>query len=434
VLHIVTAQDVMHLLQGAGVRVVRLDSGGPTAGSEADLLVPRVQKRLAAEALDRADWRFDVGNRGVWRVVRRASYGWDNGLAVHLHWGLPAAPLPSRALVRLERLLWDRVGPAESGFPPIDPAVQLVLASVQMARPGGRRARWRQVAADAAGNVSDWTDVAHVAEASRVPGSVRRALATLAAGAPLSQEENVRDRLWLVSDRLHHRIRSRRVKALVSGTPLLGRSVRRCRFAGIEVLVGSGVFRPMAVTEHMVEAVLEAIPAGEPTAMLEVGTGCGAVSLAIATERSDVDIHAADVSAAALRWARRNRRKLGAQVRFCRGSLLDPFSSRLERQAAVVAGNVPYIPAKREQPATGDTPGAILGCGDDGLGLVRRLSLDARRFLRPRGSLILQMLDSQWETFANELEKMGYQPRGVQGRSGPHAVVTATVCQRDGPP
>jgi release factor glutamine methyltransferase len=416
----------MRTLHSAGVRVVRLDARGEAEASEADLLVPRAQKRLAVEALRRADWRFEVGSRGVWRLTRRASYGWDNGLVVHLHWGLPAAPLPSRALTRLERLLWERARPAETGISPIDPAIQLAVAAVQMARPGARRARWDKVAADAAGNLTDWADVARVARASRVAGSLRRALAELGTPTLASGDGCVRDRLWVVSTRLYRRVRSRRLRALLSGTPLLGRSVRRCRFAGIEVLVGPGVFRPMAVTEHMVEAALAAMPRGGAPTVLEVGTGCGAVSLAMAAERSDVEIHAADVSAAGVRWARRNQRRLGTSVHFCRGSLLEPFPPSLERQAAVVAANVPYIPPEREQAATGDTPGAILGGGDDGLGLVRRLSLDARRFLRPGGRLILQMLEFQWESFASELEAMGYRPGDVEGRSGQHVVVTAT--------
>jgi release factor glutamine methyltransferase len=378
----------MRALRSTGVRVVRLDARSEAEGSEADLLVPRGQKRIAAEALAVADWRFEVGNRGVWRFTRRASYGWDSGLAVHLHWGLPAAPLPSRALGRLERLLWERARRRESGFPPIDAAVQLALAAVQIPRPSARQVRWGQVAVAAASDVNDWADVRHVSEAARVAGSVRRAPEAWHSDSAVERRERARSAVA--------RLRppppadgSRRVRALLSGSPLLGHSVRRSRFAGIEVLVGPGVFRPMAVTEHMVEAALAAIPSGGATAVLETGTGCGAVSLAIATKRTDVEIHAADVSAACLRWARRNQRVLGTRVRFCRGSLLEPFPPGLERQAAVVGGNVPYIPPEREQAATGDTPGAILGSGDDGLGLVRGLSLDARRFLLPGGRLIL---------------------------------------------
>jgi release factor glutamine methyltransferase len=184
----------------------------------------------------------------------------------------------------------------------------------------------------------------------------------------------------------------------------------------------------MAVTEHMAEAALAAVPHGSNSTILEVGTGCGAVSLAIAGQRPEAEIHASDVSAACLRWARRNRRALATtSVHYHRGSLLEPFPPSLEGRAAVVAGNVPYIPPERARAATHDTPGAILGEGDDGLGLVRQLSLDARRFLQPGGRLIIQLLGSQWETLAGELEALGYRPGAVVGRRGPHVVVTATL-------
>jgi release factor glutamine methyltransferase len=424
---VVNPSDALLALQRAGVRVVRLDAAGAADDVEGDLLVPRAQRRLAAEALERADWRFEVGNRGLWRFTRHASYGWDDGLAVHLHWGLPAAPLPSRALARLERLLWERSQSGAAGTRSLDPAVQLAVASVQIARPHARRARWRDVAAEAASRVEDWDDVARVADEAGVAGSVRRTLARLGTATPPSGRDSLADRAWIVSSRLRKRIPTRRTQALLAGEPLLGRSVRRCRFAGIEVLAGPGVFRPMTVTEHMVEPALAAIPAGAPAPVLEVGTGCGAVALAIAVERRDAAIHASDVSPAAIRWARRNQRALGTRVSFRRGSLLEPFSSSLERQAAVVAGNVPYIPAAQAQPATQDTPGAILGEGDDGLGLVRRLSSDARRFLRPGGLLVLQMMESQWATLASELATIGYRPGGVVGQRGPHVVVTATL-------
>lgn len=418
--------DVMRLLERAGVRVVRLDAPTEVEDGEAHLLVRRAERRLAVGALEEADWRFQVGSRGLWRVTRRASYGWEGGPAIHLHWGLPAAPLPSSALARLERLLWERARRDEAGRLRADPVVQVVLASVQAARPDLRRTRWRIVAAEAASRVDDWAAVVLVANAANVGGSVRRVLAGTEATHLPSGRESWSDRVWLMSRRAQRRVHSRRLRALLAGTPLLGRSVRRCRFAGIEVLAGPGVFRPMAVTEDMVEAVLDALTPNAPATVLEAGTGCGAVSLAIAVARPDVEIHAADVSAAALRWARRNQRTLGTRVSFRRGSLLEPFGTGLAGRVAVVAGNVPYIPPERAQPASEDTPGAVLGEDEDGLGLVRRLSLDARRFLRPDGRLILQLLDAQWETFGSELESIGFLPGPVVGRRGPHVVVTAT--------
>jgi release factor glutamine methyltransferase len=425
VLAVVTPLDAMVALEKAGVRAVRLDAPVDERDFEADLLVPREEKDLALEALDAADWRFEVGTHGVWRLTPRASYGWDGGLALHLHWGLPAAPLPSRALARLERLVWERARRTEEGVLAPDPCVQLAVASVQLARPEPRSARWRKVAADAASRVDDWAELDRVAGLAGMHGSVRRALPTMARTSLPARSDSLRDRAWLLSSRLHRRLRSRRLRAFVGGSPLLGRSVRRCRFAGIEVLAGPGVFRPMAVTEHMVEAALAAVPGGAAAVLLEAGTGCGAVSLAIAAARPDADVRAADLSSSALRWARRNQRELGTRVRFQRGSLLEPFPASLAGRVDVVAGNVPYIPAARAQPGSQDTPGAVLGEGVDGLGLVRRLSHDARGFLRPGGRLVLQVLDSQWELLAPELEQLGYRSDGVVGRRGPHVVSTA---------
>lgn len=419
-----TPSDAVRALEDAGVRVLRLDLPSGEDDFEADLLVPPTQKRLALEALERADWRFQVGNGGLWGLTRRTSYGWDGGLAIHLHWGLPAAPLPSRALARLERIVWERAEPTEAGLRP-DPATQLALAAAQAARPGPRRSRWGKLAARAAARVADPADAVRIADLAGVGGSVRRTLARTGTTDAPAGRESVPDRVWLLSGRVERRVRSRRFRALLGGSPLLGRSVRRCRFAGIEVRAGPGVFRPMAVTEHMVGAVLDAVPPGAAATVIEAGTGCGAVSLAIAAARPEADIHAADVSAAALRWARRNQRGLGSRVRFRRGSLLEPFPSALAGRAAVVAGNVPYIPPARAQPGSDDTPGAVLGEGVDGLGLVRRLAVDARRFLQPGGQLVVQLLEAQWETLAGELEPLGYSPEGVAGGRGPHVVATA---------
>jgi release factor glutamine methyltransferase len=422
----VTPLEVIRHLDTAGVRVVRLDASPHSDVPEADLLVPREQAALAARALEEADWRFEVGRHGLWRFTRRASYGWDTGLVVHLHWGLPAAPLPSAVLHPLERQIWNRAEVLESGLLSIDPATQLVLAAVQVVRPSGRRARWKQIVAEGTPRTQNSLDrAADVARIAGVPGALRRGLMASDLASVPPGRDSMRDRAWLIASRIYRRTRSRRFRALLSGSPLLGQSVRRCRFSGVEVLAGPGVFRPMAVSENIVAAARASVPVGSTDVVLEAGTGCGAVALAIARARPEAQVLAADVSATAIRWARRNQSALGTGVRFYRGSLLTPFPSTLHGRAAVVAGNVPYIPAEHAQPATADTPGAILGEGDDGLGLLRDLSADAYRYLRPGGQLILQLLASQWETFAGELRALGYRPDRVVGRSGPHIVVTA---------
>ena len=417
--------EVIRILERAGVRVVRLDASTHSEEPEADLLVRREQAALAAQALEQADWRFEVGRYGLWRFTRRASYGWDSGVVIHLHWGLPAAPLPSAALRSLEQLIWKRTEVTETGLLSIDPASQLVFASTQVLRPSGRRARWTKILAEGARRAEIGSDLADVAREAGVPGSLRRGLEGSEIAITPPRGDSIRDRAWLLSSKIHSRTRSRPARAVLSGTPLLGQSIRRVRFAGIEVLVGPGVFRPMAVSEHIVDATLATVSSGYDAIVLEVGTGCGAVALAIARARPEASVFAADVSAAAVKWGRHNQHGLGTRVRFYRGSLLEAFPSSLQGRASVVAGNVPYIPADHAQPASVDTPGAIVGEGDDGLGLLRKLSADASSFLRPGGRLVIQLLASQWESFAGELHALGYEPESIVGQSGPHVVVTA---------
>ena len=144
---------------------------------------------------------------------------------------------------------------------------------------------------------------------------------------------------------------------------------------------------------------------------MEVGTGCGAVALAVARARQDSEVHAADLSRAAIWWARRNRRDLGLRnVRLYRGSLLAPFPLELTGRVRVLLANLPYITAERYAPLGGVPRDTIAGEGEDGLGLHRRLAQDAIPFLQPGGRLVLQMGERQWERFALELAAIGYRP------------------------
>ena len=113
-----------------------------------------------------------------------------------------------------------------------------------------------------------------------------------------------------------------------------------------------------------------------------------------------------------------------------RGSLLDPVPQRLSGLVDAVVANVPYVPPERRNTSWDFAPGAIGGSGADGLGLVRDLAAAARRFLRPGGSLILQMTGGQWTHFADELAELGYRDGGILGGSGADIVVGARFEER----
>jgi release factor glutamine methyltransferase len=139
-------------------------------------------------------------------------------------------------------------------------------------------------------------------------------------------------------------------------------------FRRIEIAVDRRVLIPRPETELLVEAGLE-LPHGARVA--DVGTGSGAVALALADERPDLQLTGIDVSEAAVEVARSNAQRLGLGVTFLRGDLLagGPYDA--------VLANLPYVrDGERLAPeiACYEPPGALFG-GADGLDVVRRLVL-----------------------------------------------------------
>jgi release factor glutamine methyltransferase len=139
-------------------------------------------------------------------------------------------------------------------------------------------------------------------------------------------------------------------------------------FRHIELEVDPRVLIPRPETELLVEVGLE-LPQGARVA--DVGTGSGAVALALKHERPDLDVLAIDVSGDALDVARRNAARLGLDVTFAHGDLLDPLEGELD----AVLSNPPYVADGATLPpdiARHEPPGALFA-GADGLDVVRRL-------------------------------------------------------------
>lgn len=149
------------------------------------------------------------------------------------------------------------------------------------------------------------------------------------------------------------------------------------------------------------------MPSGAP----EVGTGCGAIALALAAGQADVDVRAIEPNPVAVRSARRNARRLRLErVSVYRRSVLDPLPLELHGRVEVIVANLPYYPA-RSYASIGSVPrGTILGAGEDGLDLVRQVARAARAVLRSDGRLVLQMFAWQWDSLRPELVALGYRP------------------------
>ncbi|HEU4703872.1 MAG TPA: peptide chain release factor N(5)-glutamine methyltransferase, partial [Conexibacter sp.] len=165
------------------------------------------------------------------------------------------------------------------------------------------------------------------------------------------------------SDRFAELLRRRRARepvAYVLGT-------RAFRY--IELRIDSRVLVPRPESEGLVEAGLR-LPAG--ARVVDVGTGSGAIALALKHERPDLDVLATDVSEDALAVAQANARMLGLDVTFVQGDLLDAVPGELD----AVLSNPPYV-AKRDLPTlqpevTAEPDVAVFG-GFDGFEIVRRL-------------------------------------------------------------
>lgn len=170
-------------------------------------------------------------------------------------------------------------------------------------------------------------------------------------------------------------------------------------FYGLALRVTPAVLIPRPETEQLVEAVLgEVKRAGLNSTLriLDVGTGSGAIAIAIAYHLPSAQIVAVDLSSAALEVAAANaaRHGLTGRIHLLKSDLLDALPDG-ETSWDVIVSNPPYVPmADRESlhPQVRDhEPAAALFAGADGLDVYRRLIPQARAALRPNGLLALEI-------------------------------------------
>jgi release factor glutamine methyltransferase len=162
------------------------------------------------------------------------------------------------------------------------------------------------------------------------------------------------------------------------------------KFGPVEIATSPLVMTPRETSAGLVSRATEHL-AGRAGIVVDVGTGSGAIALAVAQAAPRADVWATDVSEAAVELATLNAQiaGLGDRVAVRHGDLLDPFPGI----ADVIVANLPYLPiGERERHADlfAEPVNAVFADGD-GLGIVRRLVASARRRLAPEGLLALQV-------------------------------------------
>lgn len=169
----------------------------------------------------------------------------------------------------------------------------------------------------------------------------------------------------------------------------------------MDLIVSPAVLIPRPETEHVVETILDLVKKdrvpGNKTRtdlrIVDVGTGSGCIALALAKELPEAEIHAIDISLAALEIARANAARLQMEERVCfhQGDLLQGLSGKFD----VVVSNPPYVGESEQDQVQLEVrkfePRNAVFAGPTGIEVIERLVPQARSALRPGGWLVIEI-------------------------------------------
>lgn len=201
-------------------------------------------------------------------------------------------------------------------------------------------------------------------------------------------------------------------------------------FRYLELEVGPGCFIPRPETELVAERAMELLPQGGT--LVDVGTGSGAIALAVASERPDARVIATEVSLAASAWAERNAERVGVQIELVHCDLLDGLDLGMRGRIDVIVSNPPYIapdealslaPEVREH-----EPSDALFAEGHGFSVIERLLDDAPGWLTPGGWLVLEIGETQGGRAHQLLTAQGFsQVRVSKDLAGRERIVEGRV-------
>jgi len=186
--------------------------------------------------------------------------------------------------------------------------------------------------------------------------------------------------------------------------------VGRKEFWSLPIAVTPDVLTPRPETETLIEAALERAPQRDAElAILDIGTGSGAVALALASERPKARVTATDVSRAALAVARENAESLGlaGRVRFLEGSLFEPVEGEC---FDLVVSNPPYLSnaaGVSHAPELAHEPQEALFAAEQGLAVLRALAQGVAERLAPGGAAAFEVSPEQADRVAGWCREAG---------------------------
>ncbi len=205
-------------------------------------------------------------------------------------------------------------------------------------------------------------------------------------------------------------------------------------FWSLALIVTPDVLIPRPETECLVEAALDIIPEGISLDILDLGTGSGAIILALAHERPGHRFSAEDRSDDALTVARKNAQRYGLEkaITFLQGDWFEGVQN-LRKRFDIIVSNPPYIPTQQIEPLSPEIsqhePRYALDGGKDGLDAIRFILRTAPNYLTSNGKLFLEIGYDQCPEVADMVEELGCYKDFVcrKDYSGNNRVVRATI-------
>ena len=178
-------------------------------------------------------------------------------------------------------------------------------------------------------------------------------------------------------------------------------------FYGLKLETRVGVLIPRPETERLVELVLERLP-NVAAKVVDIGTGTGAIALALKAERPKLEITATDINMVALELTLKNAENLKLELQTVLTSILDGLETIFD----VIVSNPPYLPASDDGKLDLEVqlePKEALFSGTDGLDLAREIVIAAQRKLKAGGLLALELDPRNAHILATELEMGDWQ-------------------------
>ncbi|MFQ5546652.1 MAG: peptide chain release factor N(5)-glutamine methyltransferase [Woeseia sp.] len=198
-------------------------------------------------------------------------------------------------------------------------------------------------------------------------------------------------------------------------------------FWSLRLRVTPDTLVPRPETETLVEQALSLIPRGRACRVLDLGTGSGAIAIALASERPESEIVATDSSGEALNVARQNAAQHTlVNIHFLEGDWIEPVADEVFE---FIVSNPPYV--KDDDPALDELryePGHALRAGPDGLDAIRNIAEAAPRVISDNGTLILEHGADQRDAVAGILQNNGWSDiECFRDLSGHPRVTTARI-------